>query len=132
MPATPDIWATEHAEAAVTMLVTRITYLGKPCTVICDRRCEFAFGISSRPRIQIGADDDDIVYLSDGEVGEAPADPGTYEGGHGKPFHPARHNKWCVRQCERSSFVDPGQPAIPKDWSRRRYNQPWKHGVTNG
>lgn len=106
-----------------------ITYFGKPARVLCDRKCGKAWGISNRPQIEFDPDDpDDIAYLADDELGEAPADPGTYEGSHAKPLTPdAFPNKWCVRECERCVMVEPGEAFKLPDFSRRRYNMPWKH-----
>jgi hypothetical protein len=102
--------------------VTEIVYFGRPARVECDGMCEKAWGISSRPSISLSDDPDDVVYLADGELGDAPSDPGTYEGGHGKPFHPLRHNKWCVRQCERSAISRPDESKRPHDFRRRLFN----------
>jgi hypothetical protein len=61
-------------------------------------------------------------------LGEAPTDPGTYEGDDAKPvnkqFIP---NKWCIRQCERCEMSHPGEWAKPltlPDFSKRVYNIP--------
>jgi hypothetical protein len=83
--------------------------------ICCDRKCHKAWGVGRRPKNQLflpdvsATDPDDIEYLSDTELDEAPRDPGTYEGGQAKPINytkpnepPARHNKWCIRECERS------------------------------
>ena len=103
---------------------------GQPVTVACDGLCGKAWGISSRPKQQFGEDPDDVVWLSDGELGDAPADPGTYEGGHGKPTGPHAMNKWCSRECERSKVEDRGKPIKLHDFTQRVYNQPWKHDET--
>lgn len=108
----------------ITVLATDITYFGRPARVACDRKCEKAWGINSRPRLDLSGDPDDYAFLADGELGEAPDDPGTYEGGHGKPMHPRRHNKWCVRECERSAMGRPGESLSAPDFSRRRFNLP--------
>lgn len=111
------------------MIAKAITYFGKPCAVACDARCDKAWGVHGRPKIEFG-EDDDVAYLADGELGTAPADPGTYEGGQGKPQHPSeRLNKWCVRECERSGMADQGTLIELKDFSKWLYNQPWKHPV---
>lgn len=64
-------------------------------------------------------------------MGEAPADPGTYEGGDAKPTYLGeRLNKWCVRECERSQIVKAGEPRAvveAPDLSRRLFNMPWLH-----
>ena len=106
----------------MTNLVTDITYFGQKCRAICDLKCEKAWGVASRPKITLSDDPDDYASLADGELGEAPADPGTYEGGHGKPHHPRSHNKWCVRECERSIVVKPGEAVSLPDFSQRRFN----------
>ena len=78
-----------------------IIYFGKPTTVECDRLCSKAWGSTGRPR------NDDDETIPDSELGTAPEDPGTYEGGEGKPLTPDDFpNKWCVRECERSKFID--------------------------
>ena len=111
-----------------------ITYVGQPAKVACDGKCDKAWGISRRPRVYLGdgnekgeLDPDDFAYLSDHELGEAPADPGTYEGGHAKPrdANDAKHmNKWCVRECERSEMSDPGKHEHPlPDLGHRYYNK---------
>jgi len=106
------------------MLETEIIYFGKKVTVQCDQKCNKAWGINCRPKIQLSDDYDDYVYLADDELGDAPIYPGTYEGGCGKPREfPDKHNKWCVRECERSSFDN---DAV-QDFSVRVYNQPRKH-----
>jgi hypothetical protein len=106
------------------LLITEIPYFGRHCLAVCDYKCEKAWGISGRPSEQHGDDPDDVVWFADDEVSLAPADPGSYEGGHGKPLHPARHNKWCVRECERSAVVELGQPIQCPDLSHRK-----KHGL---
>lgn len=94
----------------------------------CDGNCSKAWGITSRLKTQLGADDDDVVYLADGELGQAPADPGTYEGGCAKPSSPQDMNRWCSRQCERSDMASTVDGLKLRDWSARLLNQPWKHG----
>jgi hypothetical protein len=100
---------------------------GKPMTVACDGRCSKAWGICARPKEQIGTDEDDIALLADDELGDAPADPGEYEGGCAKPSGPHAMNKWCSRQCERSVKVARGEAITLPDFSKRLLNQPWKH-----
>jgi hypothetical protein len=108
-----------------------VQYFGGPVKVACDGNCRKAWGMNSRPEEQLSDDIDDNVYLSDSELGEAPEDPGTYEGGQGKPSSPDYFpNKWCVRECERcrkSEYGKHDQPLELRDFSRRVYNQPWKH-----
>ena len=78
-------------------LRTDVIFFGSPVTIICDGKCEEAFGINWRGEKTI----------------PAPDDPGTYEGGHGKParpYPPDRHNKWCARECERSRIARDMKP----------------------
>lgn len=104
-----------------------IDFLGKRVVAGCDRQCSKAWGINKRQRIELG-EEDDYVYLSDNELATAPEDPGTYEGGHGKPLTPdAFPNAWCVRQCERSATAELGKDLDLPDFSQRVYNMPWKH-----
>lgn len=105
-----------------------ITWCGSPATVTCDGKCSKAWGINHRPRLKYDdKDPDDFAWLSDGETGEAPADPGTYEGGRGKPTSPATMNKWCARECERSVINCDGAIQPPPDFSERVLNKPSKH-----
>lgn len=91
-----------------------ITYFGQRAKVNCDRNCAKAWGRNTRPRVQLSDDEDDYAYLADGELGEAPADPETYEGGHAKPESPDQFpNKWCVRECERCAMSKPGEWMLP-------------------
>lgn len=114
------------------LFATEIQHFRRRCLVVCDRNCEKAWGHNGgRPTLSFDDDNpDDFVYLADSEVGQAPDDPGTYEGwGEGKPNHPERHSRWCVRECERSDLVRPGQLITCRDLSHRLFNQPWKHGI---
>ena len=106
-----------------------ITFCGQRAKVACDGRCNKAWGISSRPRVQLSENPDDYAFLSDGELGEAPQHPGTSEGGIMKPLIPITRaeqmNKWCVRECERCSMSLPGEydkPLELRTFSSRRYN----------
>jgi hypothetical protein len=106
--------------------------MGQKARVCCDRQCGKAWGINNRPQIQLSEEDeDDTVWLSDGELGDAPSEPGTWEDGYGKPSTPdAFPNKWCVRECERSAMSEPGRFDEPVELPRldvRLYNQPSKH-----
>jgi hypothetical protein len=97
-----------------------ITYFGKTVVVGCDGKCDKAWGINNRPSVQISADDDDYAFLADDELGTAPENPGTYEGGYGKD--PLSLNKWCVRECERHAICEVHEdPKLP-DYSKRLYN----------
>ena len=112
------------------MYTKDVTMFGNPRTVACDGNCRKAWGICARPKLKLGDDDDDFAWLADDELGDAPADPGTYEGDHAKPESPNDMNKWCSRECERSDVVDRGAPIKLHDFSQRLLNQPWKHGET--
>lgn len=111
------------------MIKKSIVYFGQRATHACDGKCAKAWGLNSRPTIQLSADPDDFAYLADDELGEAPQDPGTYEGGDAKPIGaagPDDVNKWCVRECERAWLSPPGRPeAAPdlRDFSTRFYNK---------
>ncbi len=104
-----------------------ITYFGQPARVNCDRNCSKAWGINNRPKVQLSADEDDYAYLSDDELGIAPIDPGTYEGGIANPLSPDEFpTKWCVRECERSNMSRPGKwnQSLPvRDFSKRMLNK---------
>lgn len=111
------------------MIYRNITYFGKPAVVACDAQCSKAWGNNSRPRIEFD-DGDDFVYLADDELGDAPVDPGTYEGGFGKPTSSDEWlNKWCARECERSCLADRIEEARLPCYHERLYNMPWKHAI---
>jgi hypothetical protein len=112
------------------LVVSRIIFFGELMILACDGKCTKAWGINNRPSISFDEDDpDDMAFLADDELGDAPKDPGTYEGGHGKPANPV-HNKWCTRECERSSLCEvskfPSGMEL-KSFKERLYNQPWEH-----
>jgi hypothetical protein len=81
-----------------------IKFWGHDCTLICDKRCGMAWGTDMRPKKLLSPDDDDdYIYLSDGELSDqgltAPIDPGSSEGGYLKPKNEKEQfNKWCVRK----------------------------------
>lgn len=103
-----------------------IQYFGQPAKVKCDGNCKKAWGNSSRPKIQISDDIDDFAFQSDNELGQAPSDPGTYEGGDSKPTSLDNFpNNWCVRECERCSISRPGESELPlelKCFNKRVFN----------
>jgi hypothetical protein len=105
-----------------------ITYAGQPAKVRCDEKCNKAWGGNSRPKNQLSDDEDDWEYLSDSELGEAPTDPGTYEGSDAKPTNDAeKMNRWCVRECERCRMSKPGEwdrPLELRDLNKRFANIP--------
>ena len=107
-----------------------INYFGQHCILACDNKCDKAWGRNGRERVYLGdldengdiANPDDYGYLGDGELGTAPEDPGTYEGGEGKPLAGAPMNKWCTRECERSTIVRIKETPVLYDFSDRLYN----------
>lgn len=111
------------------MIAKVVYYFERPIVLVCDARCDKAWGVSQRPRVALDpSDPDDKAWLADDELGTAPVNPGTYEGIDGKPNGPDwRLNRWCARECERCVHGKPGEIVQPRDWSRRMYNQPWKH-----
>jgi hypothetical protein len=115
------------------MLTKTITYCGQRVTVACDGQCHKAWGINRRPSYQLTDHEDDYAYPADYELGFAPADPGTTEGDQAKPCatvatDPAIMNKWCVRECERCSMHDQGEPVTLRTFDKRRYNIPRRTG----
>lgn len=106
-------------------ITKQVRPFGNPIVIGCDAQCGKAWGIQNRPREQLSDDPDDYYFLADDEVGEAPADPGTYEGGHAKPTQPSeRLNKWCYRECERCASASVGQPLAFPNFLARLYNIP--------
>ncbi len=105
-----------------------IRYFGHLAKVACDEKCDKAWGTIGRPRIQLSDDEDDYEYLSDKELGQAPANTGVYEDGQDKPASKEEiPNKWCVRECERCAMSLPGKHMEPlplKDFSVRIRNIP--------
>ncbi len=108
------------------MLEKEIEYFGEKVKLICDGKCEKAWGINNRPKHALDINnEDDYVYLSDNELGMASEFPGTSEGGQVKPLNKEdRLNKWCCRECERSSICKDGENIVFKDFSVRVYNIP--------
>ncbi len=99
-------WCTEEAIASTRTLV------GQPAVGICDGICSRAWGLNSSTQEweRIGV--------------AAPADPGTYEGGHAKPTTAEdQHNKWCWRECERFHLSSPGEGLV-----RLGSGDPWLGG----
>ena len=100
-----------------------ILYCGRSIVVSCDEKCNKAWGVNNRPKVQLSGDPDDYEFLSDFELGEAPVDPGTYEGGHAKPTNKAEiPNRWCVRECERCLFLEPEERRKNLDFTKRVKN----------
>ena len=100
------------------MLAKSIVYFGQQAVLICDNRCDQAWGINSRPTIE---DNGLTYYIADGEQ-EAPRNPGTEEGGCIKPDGPdsLKLNKWCARECERSAITEPCRAFELPVWSTRQ------------
>ena len=96
------------------MLQKEIKWFRDQCILACDGKCHKAWGINNRPKRQLSEDEDDYEYLSDNELGEAPENPGTYEGGQGK--NPKSLNKWCARECERSKIFDMNEQIALKNF----------------
>ncbi len=121
----------------MTPLLLSVVRGGRPGPVracICDRRCDKAWGINGRRHhpetmIQFSEDEDDIAYRADHETGTAPAVNTVWEGGEAKPHVPDHHNKWCVRECERSTVVDVGEALRCHDFSTPLHNIPTLHAV---
>lgn len=91
------------------MFAKQVKFFGNDVVLVCDGNCTKAWGINTRPRRQLSADEDDYEFKADHELARAPIDPGTYEGGHAKPIEVVKSeqmNKWCARECERCSIVD--------------------------
>lgn len=114
------------------MLTTQITWFGRQCLAVCDHRCDKAWGEERRPipKPALGCkpgpsidydDEDDYVMLADHEV--ELSDIVVRELGE----FPARHTRWCVRECERSSIIEAGEEITYRDFNYRLYNQPDRH-----
>lgn len=111
------------------MIAKAIVYFDSPCIVACDAKCHKAWGKTNRPcTVPDPEEPDHFIWLADDELGEAPADPGTYEGRDAKPRTPDELlNKWCTRECERSTVTRQGELAQVPDFSKRVYNMPERH-----
>ena len=101
------------------MLISKKRAFGQEILIVCDGRCEKAWGKQLRPKTL----SNECEYLSDYEIGLAPETPGTSEGECFKPTD-RQHNKWCFRECERFDSAAFSQNttidiSIP-DWSQRR------------
>lgn len=111
-----------------------ITPMGN-AMLVCDHKCEKAFGVDGRRLShenmrQLSAEEDDILYLPDDEVGVSNTVNEVFGG-----IKPTEHVKWCYRSCERSSAIEPllgGRAKIRyQDFAKPVYNMPWKHGASN-
>ncbi len=109
------------------ILISQIAWFFSWSLLCCDAKCDKAWGHNGgRPQVTFSDDPDDYAYLPDSEVGTAPANPDTAEGGDMKPTHVlTRHNKWCARECERSSIVSLTSQCMElelRDFSKLVYN----------
>jgi hypothetical protein len=117
------------------MISKEIVAFGERQVIACDKKCEKAFGLNGRPFEQLSEDVDDIVWLADSEVGIAPTSGKTVimsEGFNMKPnpdLEDSLLNKWCYRQCERCVSAKTVEAIQLPDFSKRQYNQPFKHQV---
>lgn len=111
------------------MIHRSIVAYGKPLVIACDARCDKAWGINNRPRVEFDpGEPDDYAFKPDQELGTAPDNPGTYEGGQAKPRSPeGRLNKWCFRECERSAEAATLERIELRDFSKPLYNMPSRH-----
>ena len=123
-----------------------ILFGGRSAVLVCDGRCDKAWGINNRPQLYFQEslaipralapgeqprDPNDTVYLGDAELGTAPEDPGTYEGGDGKPSampltDPSHMNRWCARECERAAVLEPGEDLVAPNLAQPKPNIPVK------
>jgi hypothetical protein len=128
----------------LTQLSKIVLFCGRSAVLVCDGRCDKAWGINSRPRLYFQEsllvpralaagehprDPDDSVYVADALLGIAPEDPGTYEGGYGKPSavpltDSLQMNKWCARECERCALREPGDERVSPNLERPKPNIP--------
>ncbi len=113
------------------MLTKEIKWFNRKAILACDGKCSKAFGINLREKINLDPnDEDDYYYLSDDEVGIAPIDTGIYEGGHPKPNNESQKlNKWCARECERSSIFEIGEEIKLTDFSKPVYNKHFRNTI---
>jgi hypothetical protein len=124
------------------LIQREIQYFGSRCLLACDGRCDKAFGINGRPRHMFVPEDiepDDYVYLGDDHVGVAP-DPGKTatisEGDEMKPSAVPHSdasllNKWCARECERSTIVKVGEPVELPNMQDPEPNMPYRRRSTS-
>jgi len=70
----------------------QITFFGKQYYLVCDGKCDKAWGINWKGK----------------KKKKAPRCTGNREGGYGKPncYDKSKlMNKWCTRECERSDMI---------------------------
>lgn len=104
----------------------QISVCQRQIIIACDNKCDKAWGYNSRPYIQLDKNNvDDIVWLSDKELGIAPTNPGIYEGCDAKPKNDSeKMNKWCFRECERCSSHELNEEIKLISFDERKYNIP--------
>lgn len=107
------------------MLSKEIIFLGNKVVIACDEKCDKAWGLNCRPKVQLDPnDEDDFAFLADEELGIAPENPGTYEGSSSKPVDDSEKlNKWCCRECERCVMSNFAEDIKLRDFSKRLYNK---------
>jgi hypothetical protein len=102
------------------ILAKSILYCGTWMVLACDGRCDKAWGIEGRAKRKLSADDDDYVWLGDGELGVAPGPGETAiieEGEDRKPSATAL----CETDSARKRRCRPGRPR----WCDRSSSMPW-------
>jgi hypothetical protein len=113
----PGPHVTAASPGARTVLVKTISWFGRDVSLACDGRCDKAFGINGRPKTYLGDDPDDYVYLGDDAIGMAPGPGETVIMTEGSSLKPSagpltdatKMNKWCARECERSTMAEEGE-----------------------
>lgn len=105
-------------------ILSQIVYCGQNVLVGCDGKCNKAWGTSVREKVILDPEnEDDYRYLTDSELGDAPENPGTTEGASCKPLATeTKHNKWCVRECERSQIENNLEDLVLYDFDKEYYN----------
>lgn len=104
-------------------LYLRIVDFHGPCALVCDGRCDKAWGINGRPREQHSADPDDYTYLSDSVLQTAPPPGQTRTIAEGRDVKPSAEaltgttghvmgNRWCARECERCGVLRASHGAV--------------------
>ncbi len=107
------------------MKISEINFFNQKCRLVCDEKCQKAWGINNRPTIELSDNPDDFCYLTDEELGDAPTQSPVWEGGYNKPVSDKeKHNKWCVRECERSELFSLDKVPFIRDFSKRIKNIP--------
>jgi hypothetical protein len=88
------------------VFVSKVTYGEEKFVVICDGKCEKAWGKDLRPTEQNDLHPDKQYWLNDNELKTAPSFTSSSEGYYNKPIAlPETHNGWCANECERSKTL---------------------------